>query len=158
MLRFLIPLAMMVAGAIGGLFAGAGKAPAPEAEAAEEQSTEAEEPRAEVPPEGLSYVDVGGQFVIPVIGDAGVRALVAIKLKIAVETAGSERAAAMVPKLRDAFLQVLLDHAATGGFGNAFLADDSLERLRYALDGAGLKLVGDDYARVLIVDVVRQDV
>jgi hypothetical protein len=61
------------------------------------------------------------------------------------------------PKLRDAFLQIMFDHANTGGFDGAFTSSGKMETLRAALREVGQKLLGDQLVGILIVDVVRQD-
>jgi hypothetical protein len=69
-----------------------------------------------------------------------------------------EQTFAVEPKLRDAFLQVLFDHANTGGFDGVFTATNVMRSLRAALLDAAGTAVPDLVRDVLILDIQRQDV
>ena len=60
-------------------------------------------------------------------------------------------------KLRDAFLQVMFDHANAGGFSGSFTDGSNLILLRAALLEMAVKTLGDVISDVLINDIVRQD-
>jgi hypothetical protein len=73
--------------------------------------------------------------------------------------AGASSVYRVEPKIRDAFLTVLFDHANSGGFDGAFTSSGSMEILRRALREAGQKAVGEAVVSdVLITGIVRQDV
>ena len=61
------------------------------------------------------------------------------------------------PKLRDAFLRVLFDHAHVGGFNGTFTESGRLNVLRVALLEAAHSIVGSNVQDILITDIVRQE-
>ena len=61
------------------------------------------------------------------------------------------------PKLRDAFLRVMFDHANAGGFDGAFTNSNQMDVLRRALREVAQKTIGPTASDVLILDIVRQD-
>ena len=66
------------------------------------------------------YVKLNNQFVVPVVEDGRVAAMVVLSLSLEVEAGNTEAVYQREPKLRDAFLQVLFDHANVGGFCGSF--------------------------------------
>ena len=62
------------------------------------------------------------------------------------------------PKLRDAYLQVLFDHANVGGFNGSFTSSGNMSILRRALLQTSQNLFGNLILDVLITDIARQDV
>ena len=103
------------------------------------------------------YVKLSNQFVVPVVEDGRVAAMVILSLTLEVPTGGSEAIYAREPKLRDAFLQVLFDHANAGGFRGAFTDGANLVILRSALREVAQKIMAGAVSDVLIADIVRQD-
>ncbi len=59
--------------------------------------------------------------------------------------------------MRDAFLQVLFDHANVGGFNGSFTDGTNLLTLRTSLKEAGGLILGPAIRDVLITDIARQD-
>lgn len=106
---------------------------------------------------GADYVRLNNQFVVPVVRDGAVAAIVVLSLSLEAEPGSAERIYALEPKLRDAFLQVMFDHANSGGFDGNFTADQSLGALRIALREAARGLIGPDVRDVLMLDILRQD-
>ncbi|WP_296426011.1 flagellar basal body-associated FliL family protein [Yoonia sp.] len=103
------------------------------------------------------YVKLNNQFVIPVVKDGAVEALVVMSLNLEV-TIGSQAAVfAVEPKLRDAFLQVMFDHANIGGFSGNFTNGTTMRALRNELLRNARRIAGVQVTDVLIVDIVRQD-
>lgn len=164
-MRKLLPLILILLGIGGG--AGAGFALRPgQSETAEpgdcpapttsEQIAEAA-PDPDTPDEGREYVKMNNQFVVPVMRDGRVAALVVLSLSVEVTLGQREAVYAKEPKLRDAFLQVLFDHANAGGFEGAFTNSNTLDRLRNALTEAAGKVMRGVVFDVLIVDIARQD-
>lgn len=104
------------------------------------------------------YVKLNNQFVIPVVNDGTVTALVVISLSLEITTGGPELVFKREPKLRDSFLQVLFDHANSGGFEGNFTTGRKMDLLRGALRESAVKILGPTVTNVLIADIVRQDV
>ena len=107
--------------------------------------------------EGVSYVKLNNQFVIPVVNEGRVSALVVMALNIELNSGGPELVYKFEPKLRDAFLQVLFDHANTGGFDGNFTSNRNMDLLRRALFESAQSILGSAISDVLVVDIVRQD-
>ncbi len=103
------------------------------------------------------YVKLNNQFVVPVIDDDRVRSIVVVSLSVEVPTGKTETVYTKEPKLRDAFLQVLFDHANIGGFNGAFTTSPRMDALRKSLVTAAGPILGPDLRNVLITDISRQD-
>ena len=156
---------LIVGGAIGG---GAGIFLKPEAEVicedddsdacgddkemAEEQPEEMEEESDDV-----SYVALKNQFVVPVIRNELVASMVVMSLSLETKNDQTEQIFSKEPKLRDAFLRVLFDHAHIGGFDGAFTESGRLSILRQALLEAAQATLGSAISDVLITDIARQE-
>lgn len=104
------------------------------------------------------YVKLNNQFVIPDLEGGRVVAMVVLSLSLEAKTGTREAIYAREPKLRDAFLQVLFDHANTGGFKGAFTDSGTMNALRHALLEVAQKTLGADIHDVLVIDIVRQDI
>ena len=131
-------------------------APHTEEHASAEAATDVTE--AEVDPEAEpEYVKLSNQFVVPVLEDGQVSAMVILALSLEVTHGASEQVYAREPKLRDALLQVIFDHANAGGFKGSFTDGSNLVILRKALLEAAKSTVGDLVTDVLISDIARQD-
>lgn len=166
MIRKLIPLLLAVVGLAVGVGAGLFlRPPAHEAEAVAEDSPDAHatetaetdahgETDAKAAPE---YVKLNNQFVVPVLEDGKVVSMVVLALSLEVTEGGSEQVYAREPKLRDAILQVLFDHANSGGFAGAFTDGSNLILLRKSLLEVAQKTLGPVVVDVLISDIARQD-
>ena len=103
------------------------------------------------------FVKLNNQFVVPVVTQGRVSALVIMALSVEVSPGGSEQIYAREPKLRDALLQVMFDHANAGGFDGVFTDGANLVALRTALTEAASKVMGGIVRDVLISDISRQD-
>ncbi len=163
MIRKLIPVLLALIGLGIGSAAGlflrpAGEEPAAASpEAAAHGETAGAEPahaEAETPPE---YVKMNNQFVIPVLEGGRVASMVIVSLSLEVATGSSEQVYSREPKLRDAFLQVLFDHANAGGFRGSFTDGSNLILLRKALLEKARSVIGEVVQDVLISDIARQD-
>lgn len=182
-MKLLLPLALALAGAGAGV--GAGVLLRPDASAASEhQAPDAHEAEshAEADPHaspghepsrpapshddghggsgaGEEYVRLGNQFIVPILKESRVRSIVVLSIDLEAGSGGSAAIYRMEPKIRDAFLTVLFDHANAGGFEGTFTSSGAMEILRTALREAGRKAVGEEVvADVLITNIVRQDV
>jgi len=165
----LFPLLLIVLCVAGG--AGAGLFLRPEQPAKVQTSTEQAEtclPTGEPPvvpamaPAAASgpseFVKFSNQFVIPLLGDQTVEAMVILSLSLEVSQGEKESVYAQEPRLRDAFLRVLFDHANTGGFDTGVMTSAGLDDLRAALREVALKHDPDAIRDVLIADLVRQEI
>ena len=156
----LLPLLIALIGLIGGLGAGlalkpaGGPVAAPEAAEAPDASVAAP-PRASVEPG--EFVAMSNHFVVPLVEAGRVRAMVVVSISLEVDAGSTAAVRAVEPRLRDAFLQVMFDHANAGGFGGAFTAASPMHNLRAALREAAGRVVGPVLRDVLIVDIMRQE-
>jgi len=107
---------------------------------------------------GFEYVKLNNQFVVPVVKDGLVAALVVMSLSIEVTAGEKENVFAREPKLRDAFLQVLFDHANSGGFDGVFTTGEKMNDLRGSLFQAAEKILGPTATDVLVIGLARQDI
>lgn len=103
------------------------------------------------------FVKLNNQFVVPVIKKGHVDSLVVLSLNIEVTLGSTAQVYAAEPKIRDAILQVLFDHANAGGFDGAFTDTATMGELRRSMLEAVRKILGPMALAVLVSDMVRQD-
>ena len=137
----------------GDVTAAADESAAGQADGAEAEGA-ATDPEA---PPTHEYVKLNNQFVVPVVEEGQVAALVVLSISLEVTPGMTEQVYAREPRLRDGFLRVLFDHANAGGFGGAFTQSNNMEILRGALLEVARKSLGAAVSDVLIIDIVRQD-
>jgi hypothetical protein len=107
---------------------------------------------------GLEYVKLNNQFVVPIVKDRRVTALVVMGLSLGVPEGNKDIVYQREPKVRDSILQVLFDHANVGGFDGAFTDAGMMEGLRRALREVAQRDLGRDAVKdVLILEIARQD-
>ena len=162
MLKLVIPLVLALVGTGAGVGVGLflrpePPPPEPMTEAEMEAEKEAAKMADDAPAEDRDYVKLNNQFVIPVVEDGEVASLVVMSLSIEIAQGFRELIFQREPKLRDAFLQVLFDHANIGGFRGAFTDNSNLDVLRASLRAAAIKYGGDFVSDVLILEIARQD-
>lgn len=175
MIRKLLPVLLALLGLGAGLGAGLVLRPAAEhppedaAAGAEEGEAHAGETGHAVPPaedhaagdqaaeDAPEYVRMNNQFVVPVLEGGQVVSLVILSLSLEVTPGSSQDIYAREPKLRDAFLRVLFDHANAGGFRGSFTDGANLTLLRNALMEQARTICGELVRDVLISDIARQD-
>ena len=150
----LLPVLLALAGLGAGLGAGLLLRPAPEETPAEAEAAADHAPAEETPPD---YVKLNNQFIVPIVEGGRVASMVVLSLSLEVAAGHSEEIYAREPKLRDAFLQVLFDHANTGGFRGSFTDGSNLVLLRQALKEKAVSVAGGIVTDVLITDIARQD-
>lgn len=109
-------------------------------------------------PDMQEYVKLNNQFIVPVVLGDRVNSLVVLSLSIGVTKGQAGTVFDREPKLRDALLQVLFNHANIGGFQGAFTESANMAVLRRALNDAGRSVLGDVMGDILITDLARQDV
>lgn len=130
---------------------GDGTQPVPQRVAKADKEEEEVDPTSE-------FVKINNQFVIPVVANEDVKALVVMSISLEVETGRREIVYQREPKLRDVLLQVLFDHANAGGFDGTFTTGPKMEALRTALTEAAQATLGANVLGVLITDIARQSV
>lgn len=108
-------------------------------------------------PSDTEFVKINNQFIVPVVADGNISSLVVMSLNIEVELGGREAVYQREPKLRDEFLQVMFNHANTGGFDGAFTQSSRLDPLRTALLEVAQAILGSGVKDVLVTNIVRQD-
>ncbi|SMY08229.1 flagellar basal body-associated FliL family protein [Flavimaricola marinus] len=170
-MKLILPLILLLVGTGGGIAAGLFLTPAAEEPTEEamanpcgplpedDHAMTAAEDHSE--PEAASdkeYARLNNQFVVPVVSNEQVQALVVVSLSVEVPTGEKDFVFEQEPKLRDAFLQVLFDHANLGGFDGQFTATTNMRNLRTALRNAAREAIGNQVSDVLILELVRQDV
>ena len=158
----ILPIVIVILGLAIGAGAGWVLHPQPEPIAAENEQEGA--PETESPPEESAedptrdYVKLNNQFIIPVVKDGKVSALVVMSLNIEVTAGMREQVYTREPKVRDALLSTLFDHANFGGFDGAFTQASPMNALRRSLKQAAQSVLGDVVHDVLVIDIVRQDI
>lgn len=103
------------------------------------------------------FAELSNQFVVPVVKDDQITAMVVLSLSIEVVLGNQGVVFDMEPKLRDAFLQVLFNHANINGFSGNFTTSSNMRILREELLRAAEAVLGANAIDVLILDIVRQD-
>ncbi|MEY1557264.1 flagellar basal body-associated FliL family protein [Yoonia sp. R2331] len=167
-MKMLFPLILALIGTGAGVGAGIMLRPAPTEEHAANEthclpgethvSAEAPEVTSEVPAEEVAYAQLEDQFVIPVIADDKIAAMVVLSIGIAVPPGGEEAVLAVEPRLRDGLLQVMFNHANIGGFSGNFTSTSNMRILREDLLASAQAVLGKTALDVLVLDIVRQDV
>ncbi len=104
-----------------------------------------------------SYVKLGRQIIIPIVKEGTTEALMMFDLVLDVPLSLTERAQAARPRLRDAFLRALFEMSYAGAFSNTYTDERIIEELRQNLRAAARRLLGDEVAEVLILDIIRQE-
>lgn len=155
MLSKLLPILLLVLGTGAGVGAGIFLAPDEGAEA--HATPEPKDDHDEEAGDSAKFVKLNNQFVVPILQQDRVAALVVVSLSLETSVAMSDRVFEREPKLRDAFLRVLFDHANMGGFNGAFTKPDTLDVLRSSLTDVARKEMGENVRAVLITDISRQD-
>ncbi|RLJ41187.1 flagellar basal body-associated protein FliL [Litoreibacter meonggei] len=157
-----LPVVLLILGVGAGIGAGFALRPIPPVDDSTDVDVSEQHSQmkavSKTPESELSYVKINNQFVVPVIKQDRVSALVVLSLSL--ETLASETSAVYdrEPKLRDAFLQVLFDHAYLGGFDGVYTAPPAMDTLRRSLLSSARKIAGPTISDVLITDIIRQDI
>jgi len=162
MKRLVLPLILMLLGLAGGVGAGLALRPAPEvAEARADPVTPAPtatpDPPEPLRPEGTQTVRLPSQFLVPLIGEGRVRAMVVLGIALDILPGETFDLAQNEARVRALFLQLLFDYANLGGFDGVFTAGEQLLTLRRPLLEAARAEFGAKVHDVLIVDLLRQE-
>jgi len=97
------------------------------------------------------------QFVVPVIGEDRVEALVLLNIGISLSGDVKEELFRYEPKFRDVFMRELLGMSNAGYFNNELTDPNTYEVLRETLLRAAKEIQKDGVKDVLILDFARQD-
>ncbi|MFN4099461.1 MAG: flagellar basal body-associated protein FliL [Pararhodobacter sp.] len=97
------------------------------------------------------------QFVVPVIVEGRVEAMVVIGLALQMSVGHGFDLAGGEARLRAVFLQLLFDHANIGGFSGLFTSGEALLSLRRILREAARSEIGSQVQDVLITELLRQE-
>jgi hypothetical protein len=167
-MKILLPVIFLLVGLGAGIGAGVMLPPSEPKEAAKQEKLDKPKEKLAQSKDGkvgkkdkasdYEYLKLTKQFVVPVVASERIEALVTMSLSLEITPGMTEAFYAVEPKLRDGFLQVMFDHANTGGFDGAFTDSDNLKVLRKALLETARRDLGDDVSQVLIMSVSRQDV
>ena len=103
------------------------------------------------------YVKLNNQFVVPLLTETRVAALVVLSVTIETQIGKTEVVYAREPKLRDLFLEALFDQASLGRFSGEFATPANLRPLRDELTQIARRVLGPEVSDVLITDLARQD-
>lgn len=167
MKKILLPVILLLLGVGGGVGAGLFLAPPPEeltdlaenpcGDVAEHVVAEVEE-QSEEGESTNEYAKLSNQFIVPIVVEGKVSSLVVVSLSVEVSAGNKEPIFLAEPKLRDAFLQAMFDHANIGGFSGNFTSAQNLRPLREDLSRLAKSIVPGVAKDVLITDILRQDV
>ena len=152
----IIPVLLILLGIGGGVGAGLYLRPVPEiTEIVAEDATPL--PRTGTPPGvELGVFEFPNQFMVPLIVEDRIATVVVLSLALEIDDAQRALVTVNLPRLRDAMLQIMFDHANLGGFQGVFTANSTLGTLRSALLEAGQKTLGRDVVfGVLVTDILR---
>jgi len=148
----LIPILLIVLGMAGGIGAGLWLRPLPDPVDMAEQDL----PLPDISQLDVTLYDMKNQFMVPLLD--GDRIVSVIVMSLTLEVAGAQQDAVLhnEPRLRDRFLQVMFDHANSGGFDGMFTSNNNMTLLRQALLETGQNLLGREaVVGVLITDILR---
>lgn len=108
------------------------------------------------PRDGYYYYDFGRQFVVPVMQNGKVGALVILDINLELDQGDADGMFSMEPKFRDALMRELLALSNEGLFTGQMTDPDRYETIQKSLLRAA-RTVKDEVRNVLILDIARQD-
>jgi len=157
-MRRLLPILLAVLGLAVGLGAGFMLRPPPPDPVAEAPGAARPPPPIHgTPPPGTEVMRLPNQFLIPLIGDGRVRAMVVVGVALELLPGHTVDLPRHEARLRAVFLQLLFDYANLGGFDGVFTSGEQLNTLRRTLAEAARHELGDKLHDVLITELVRQE-
>jgi hypothetical protein len=161
-MKKLLPLVLLLIGLLGGAAGGWVLRPPAEPRVADGGDTaHAAAPSRDAAPQAApgttETLRLPNQFVIPLIENGQVQAMVVIGLTLELNLGHSVSLANDEARLRSLFLQRLFDHANIGGFDGVFTSGETLLALRRTLREAARGLLGPSVHDVLITELLRQE-
>lgn len=165
MKKILFPVLVLILGAGAGIGAGMFLAPkpepAPEVSEGDQESGEhadkAKDEYAKDPDVELATMDMGDQFVVPILADGIIAEHVILTIALETEAETLEYLEKKLPKLRAAFIIALYDYASLGAFADPMENVNMLKRVTKALQEAADYTVPDMQTKVLITNFIRQN-
>jgi len=154
-MRRLLPVLLALVGLGLGLGAGLMLRPAPPPAA--EPAIAAAPPLYAPPPAQTEVLRLPSQFLIPLIGEGRVRAMVVLSVALELLPDHGVELQRQEARLRAVFLQLLFDYANLGGFDGVFTSGEQLLSLRRTLLEAARLELGSKVHDVLIVELLRQE-
>lgn len=103
-------------------------------------------------------VSLPKQFVVPVMINSRVTAMVILTIALDVESGSGDYVRSIEPKLRDSFLEELFGLAALGGFEDDIISRQSMSLVRVALTKRAAEILDQKGVQVLITEMARHDV
>jgi len=156
MIAKLLPVILVVLGLGAGVGAGLVLRPDPPAPGPDHDQAATPAPDMTAP---VALHEMGSQFMIPIVDGARVSSMVIMHIALEIPEAQKALVAQNEPRLRDRMLQVMFDHANSGGFDGMFTANNTMSLLRQALLETAQATLGADMVRaVLITDILRSGV
>lgn len=105
----------------------------------------------------INYLKFKRQFVVPVIGEDHVDALVLLNIGVSMSGDIKEEVFRHEPKFRDAFMRELLSMSNAGYFNDELTRPATYEVLRETLLRAARDVMDEGIEDILILDFARQD-
>jgi hypothetical protein len=156
-MRRLLPVLIALIALAAGVGAGFMLRPPPPEPVAAEAGATPSPPAATTPPADTTVLRLPNQFLVPLIGEGRVRAMVVVGIALELLPEHGIEMQRDEPRLRAAFLQILFDYANLGGFDGVFTSGEQLLTLRRTLLEAATAEFGTAVHDVLVVDLVRQE-
>ncbi len=103
------------------------------------------------------YLEFRRQFIVPVVRENGVKAMLVLDLSLEMEPGTSSGAYSYEPKLRAALLETLFALSHTGLFSGEITAPEVTEVMEERLLITSRSVIGDKAKHVLTLGIVRQD-
>jgi hypothetical protein len=106
---------------------------------------------------GTDFIKFKRQFVVPVLKDNAVDALILINLALEVPSSQRDEMFRLEPRFRDGFIRELLQLSDDGYFDQELTSSDTYEILRETLSRAANDISESGVNKVLILDLSRQE-
>ncbi len=104
-----------------------------------------------------TYLKFNRQFVVPVMSNGKISALVIMNLNLELDSNAPDNAYTFEPKLRDAITRELLALSNDGAFGKNLTSAETYENIRRTLLSASKVVIPDGVHDILILDLARQE-
>ncbi|WP_031554768.1 flagellar basal body-associated FliL family protein [Parvularcula oceani] len=153
LMPFLVVLVAVGAGGAGALML---DAPAEDVHAAEE-GAKTPVSKHEGKKEAVAYMGFQRAFIVPVVVERNVSALVMLDLSLEMDAATVENARKKEPKLRDGIMKALIGLSHEGMLTGDITDPAVYEEIRNRIEAAAGEYVGEGLQGVLITDYARQE-
>lgn len=156
MIAKLLPVILVIVGLGAGIGAGLMLRPDP---VVTNPDLTAELPVGPDPEVAVALHEMRNQFMVPIVDAGRVTSMVVMHVALEIDAVQTDMVTQNEPRLRDRMLQVLFDHANSGGFDGMFTSNNTMGLLRQALLETAQATLGRDVVRgVLITDILRSGV